>query len=109
MEVAYPTGLCIIRKIFMEWKNIMTTPAETLTEIENLSFEEAMKELETLVRKLEEGRVPLKEAITAYERGTSLRKHNEKLLEEARLKIDQIAQDAGGTLSTRPSPLEETL
>ena len=93
----------------MEWINIMTTPVETLSEIENFSFEDAMKELETLVRKLEEGRVPLKEAITAYERGTNLRKHNEKLLEEARLKIEQISQDTVGVLSTHPSPLEETL
>lgn len=83
-----------------------TTSSEV---IDTLSFEEAMKELETLVRTLEEGRIPLKEAIQAYERGVRLRKHNEKLLEEARLTIEEISQGSNGELSTRPSPLGETL
>ena len=82
---------------------------EVKTDVENLSFEESMNELEMLVRKLEEGRIPLKEAIAAYERGTILRKHSEKLLEEARLKIEHIVQDANGSFSTVPSPLEEKL
>ena len=88
---------------------MMMCAVDMPTDIESLSFEESMKELEILVRKLEEGRIPLKEAITAYERGTSLRKHGEKLLDEARLKIEHIVQDANGTFSTVSSPLEETL
>ena len=75
--------------------------------IENLSFEEAMKELEVLVGTLEEGRLPLKEAIQAYERGTRLRRHNEKLLEKARLTLEEIVQDSNGALSKRPSALLE--
>lgn len=93
----------------IERENMMTRAVDILTDVESLSFEESMKELEMLVRKLEEGRIPLKEAITAYERGTSLRKHGEKLLDEARLKIEHIVQDANETFSTVPSPLEETL
>ena len=71
----------------------MITVADPMTDLPNvqsLSFEDALKELEILVRKLEEGRIPLQEAILAYERGTALQKHGVRLLEEARLKVEQI-------------------
>ena len=73
--------------------------------VDDIPFEKALEELEILVKKLEEGRVPLKEAVQCYERGTHLRKHCEKLLNEARLTIDQIVQDDAGEISIIPSPL----
>ncbi len=78
-------------------------------ELLNLPFEEAMRELEGIVRKLEEGRLPLDEAIKNYERGAVLRTHCESLLKEAKLKVDQIVVTPPGTLSLERSPLENEL
>lgn len=78
-------------------------------ELLNLPFEEAMRELEGIVRKLEEGRLPLDEAIKNYERGAVLRTHCESLLKEAKLKVDQIVVTPSGTLSLERSPLENEL
>ncbi|MGI4851013.1 MAG: exodeoxyribonuclease VII small subunit [Janthinobacterium lividum] len=85
----------------------MLEPSAPTTHVATLSFEESLRELEGLVRRLEEGRIPLKEAMTSYERGTALRRQCEKLLSEARLKIDQIVQGEEGKLSTERSTLEE--
>jgi len=74
--------------------------------IENLSFEDAMRDLETIVRKLEEGKTSLEESIASYEKGASLRAHCEKKLKDARLRVEQIVIGPDGTLSTKPSNLE---
>jgi exodeoxyribonuclease VII small subunit len=63
------------------------------TPIEKLSFEDAMTELETIVRSLETGDTKLDDSIAAYERGVALRKHCESRLENARLKIEKITLD----------------
>ncbi len=65
--------------------------------IEKLSFEEAMGELEKIVRGLESGQAKLDESITSYERGTALKNHCEKLLKEAQLKIEKISLQPDGT------------
>ena len=85
----------------------MLEPSAPTIPVTTLSFEESLRELEGLVRRLEEGRIPLKEAMTSYERGTALRRQCEKLLSEARLKIDQIVQGEEGKLSTERSTLED--
>lgn len=59
-------------------------------EIKDLSFEEALSQLETLVRELESGRIKLDDAVTAYERAVSLKKLCENKLNAARLKIEKI-------------------
>jgi len=59
-------------------------------DLETLSFEQAMTELEALVKRLEEGRLPLEEAITAFERGALLKKHCEQKLLAAKMRVDQI-------------------
>lgn len=64
------------------------------------NFEEGMNELETLVRKLEEGRMPLEDAIQAFERGSLLRKFCEEKLLNAKLKVDQILIDTEGSVKT---------
>lgn len=71
-----------------------------------MSFEDAMRELETIVRKLEEGKTSLEEAITSYEKGAALRAHCEKKLKDARLRVEQIVIGPDGTLTTKPSNLE---
>jgi exodeoxyribonuclease VII small subunit len=68
----------------------------TDTAIKNLSFEDALAELETIVRNLETGDTKLDQSIEAYERGIALKKHCEKRLNDARLKIEKISMDDNG-------------
>ena len=63
--------------------------------IEEMSFEEAMTELEGIVRKLEEGRVQLEEAIQIFERGSLLKSHCQNKLNHAVLKIEQVNPKTG--------------
>ena len=57
---------------------------------EKLTFEEAMKELETLVDSLDKGEVSLDEAIAAYDRGSQLKDYCQKKLQEAKMKVETI-------------------
>ena len=66
-----------------------------------ISFEDALHELEAIVTSLERGDVSLDDAIAAFERGTALKAHCQKRLEEARMKVEQIKLPADGT-----SPVE---
>ncbi len=68
--------------------------------IETMSFEEALAELETIVRRLEEGAGKLEESIAAYERGIALRRHCEAKLHEAELRVEAVALGVGGTVAT---------
>lgn len=61
-----------------------------------MSFEEALTELEGIVRNLETGQTKLDDSINAYERGVALKNHCEKRLNDARLKIEKIAMDSKG-------------
>jgi len=67
-----------------------------------LSFEEALAELEQIVRGLESGQQKLEDAIAAYERGAALRRHCQAKLAEAEARVAAIVERADGTLSTRP-------
>ena len=60
------------------------------TELEKLTFEEAMQELEKLVDSLDKGDVSLDEAIAAYDRGSQLKDYCQKKLHEAKMKIETI-------------------
>ena len=75
-------------------------PAQTAVavapEIAKLSFEEAMAELDRIVRQIEEGRGELDQAITAYERGVALKRHCEAKLKEAEARIEKITINAEG-------------
>ena len=62
----------------------------------DMSFEEAMKELEAVVGRLESGDVPLEDSIKLYERGAVLKEHCQKKLAEAEEKVAQISLDADG-------------
>ena len=70
--------------------------------IKDLSFEQALGELETIVRGLEAGETELEKSITAYERGIALKKHCEAKLKDAQAKIEKITVGADGSLSTEP-------
>lgn len=62
----------------------------------SLSFEEALKELETVVRRLESGDVPLDESIDLYARGDALRAHCQARLDAAQARIEAIVADRDG-------------
>lgn len=64
--------------------------------IDTLSFEDALAELEGIVRDLETGKGKLEESVAAYERGAALRRHCEKLLAEAEQKVQAIVETPSG-------------
>ncbi|MDR2794882.1 MAG: exodeoxyribonuclease VII small subunit [Holosporaceae bacterium] len=68
-------------------------------DISKIEFEDALKELENIVRALEEGKSTLKESVALYERGTLLKKHCDGILEATQLKINQISSDKDGNVS----------
>ena len=70
-------------------------------DIAAMGFEEAMKELETIVKQLEGGQVKLDQAVQHYERGTALKTHCEGKLAEARTKVEKIT-GVGKALGLEP-------
>ena len=74
-------------------------------DIAGLSFEDALKELETIVQQLEQGKTKLDEAITAYERGALLKRHCEQKLAEAKMKVEKISFSADGSVTSQPADL----
>ena len=79
--------------------------AELPADIAGLSFEEALAELERIVRQLEEGKGRLDEAIDAYSRGVLLKRHCETKLAEAQARVDRIVLAPDGTPATEPADL----
>jgi exodeoxyribonuclease VII small subunit len=76
-------------------------------ELANLSFEDAMRELESIVRDLETGKAKLDDAVRAYERGAALKAHCEAKLAGAQAKIEQITIGPDGKISTAPFDTEK--
>lgn len=64
--------------------------------VAEMSFEDAMSELESVVAKLESGNVALEASIELYERGAALKEHCQKKLTEAEEKVAQISLDGDG-------------
>ncbi len=71
----------------------------TQTDVKKLSFERAMEELESIVTRLEGGKVPLEESVAIYERGESLKRRCEELLRHAEARVEKITTDANGEVS----------
>ncbi|MBU2582203.1 MAG: exodeoxyribonuclease VII small subunit [Alphaproteobacteria bacterium] len=77
--------------------------AGTHLDIEKLSFEKALSELEAIVGKLERGDVELEQSIAMYERGEALKAHCNRLLAQAEAKVEKITTDASGRpIGTEP-------
>ncbi len=70
-------------------------------DVTGLSFEDALAELEGIVRGLEGGKQKLEEAITAYERGALLRRHCEAKLAQAEARVQAIVERADGTVALK--------
>jgi len=72
--------------------------------VEEMTFEEAMRELEQVVGQLERGDVPLEDSIKLYERGAALKKRCEDRLKAAEEKVEAITADADGNAAgTKPA------
>ncbi|RKF18382.1 exodeoxyribonuclease VII small subunit [Altericroceibacterium spongiae] len=65
-------------------------------DISQMSFEDALRALEDVVRRLEGGEVPLDESIDLYERGEKLRKHCQARLDTAQARIEKIVAGSDG-------------
>jgi len=70
--------------------------AQTDPDIVAMSFEDALRALEEVVRKLESGEVPLDDSISLYERGEGLRKHCQARLDAAQARIEKIVTGPDG-------------
>jgi exodeoxyribonuclease VII small subunit len=74
-------------------------------DVAQLSFERAIDELETIVKRLEDGKVPLEESVAIYERGEALKRRCEELLRLAEARVEKITLDAAGR-PTGSEPLD---
>jgi exodeoxyribonuclease VII small subunit len=70
-----------------------------------LPFERAIEELESIVKRLEEGKVPLEESVAIYERGEALKRRCEELLAQAEARVNKLVLDASGK-PTGTEPLD---
>ena len=71
-------------------------------DLSKLSFEEALVQLESIVRELEGGKIKLDDAVEAYEKATALKEFCEEKLKAAQLKIEKINVSPEGVVSTEP-------
>jgi exodeoxyribonuclease VII small subunit len=77
----------------------------TNTDVTTLTFEKAIEELESIVKRLEEGKVPLDESVAIYERGEVLKRRCEELLAQAEARVNKLVLDASGK-PTGTEPLD---
>ncbi len=75
-------------------------------DIAKKSFEDALQELEEIVRKLESGDAALEESISLYERGAALKAHCEARLKAAREKVEKIILDENGNPKAEPAQFD---
>jgi exodeoxyribonuclease VII small subunit len=75
-------------------------------DVAKLSFEEALAELQALVKSLEKGDSKLDDAINSYKRGVDLKRQCEGKLREAQLRVEKIVQSADGAIDTEPVKID---
>jgi exodeoxyribonuclease VII small subunit len=76
------------------------------SDIVKLSFEDALEQLEDIVRELEEGSGELDASIKAYERGAHLKRHCESKLKEAQQRVEKVVLGADGEAGIEPADLD---
>ena len=74
-------------------------------DVKKMPFERAIEELKSIVKRLEEGKVPLEESVAIYERGEALKKRCEELLRQAEARVEKITLDTNGK-PTGSEPLD---
>jgi exodeoxyribonuclease VII small subunit len=77
-------------------QGMSTAAAKNNQDIKGMTFERAMKELESIVGRLERGDVELEESIAIYERGEALKDHCDRLLKQAEAKVEKLTFGADG-------------
>ncbi len=82
----------------------MTAVAETPPDLVALTYEDALGELDSLIRRLESGSIDLADSIVCYERGAALAAHCAKLLETTEQKIERLVLGPDGKPSEEPLP-----
>ncbi len=80
----------------------MAKKKETAKPAEKMKFEDAMEELELIVKQMEEGGLTLEESIERFERGIRLSQVCSKQLEEAELKVEKLTKSVSGELEVEP-------
>lgn len=80
--------------------------ADLPPDIAALSFEDALTELDRIVRQLETGATRLDDAINAYERGALLKRHCETKLREAQAKVERISFGPDGQVAVEPANIQ---
>lgn len=73
-----------------------------MDELKNMSFETALRELETIVRRMENGESPLEQSIQDYAKGMALKAYCESKLAEARMKVEKVVQGEAGQKTLAP-------
>ena len=83
---------------------VAPAPGSTIAfpDIAAFSFEAAMQELETIVRRLEKGDGSLESSLSDYGRGTALRDHCAAMLADAKLKVEMIVKQSNGPVALVP-------
>jgi exodeoxyribonuclease VII small subunit len=89
-------GVCETQGSWSITISVQSSPKGAAKAIEELSFEGALKELEAIVSRLEQGEVDLEDSIALYERGQTLKSHCEKRLKTAEGRLEKIVQGATG-------------
>ena len=75
-------------------------------DIRKMSYEEALTELEDIVRQLEDGSGGLDDGIKAYERGAMLKRHCEAKLQDAQMRVEKIVLNADGSSAVEDADLD---
>jgi len=83
----------------------MPSAARSDVAVEQMSFEAALRELESIVSKLEQGQVDLDDSIALYERGHALKAHCEQKLKSAERRLERIVHGPKGAEATEPLTL----
>jgi len=71
------------------------------------AFEEALRELEEIVNRLEQGEIPLEEALQLFEQGVKLSRSCHTKLDEAQKRVEILLKDEGGKMTAQPFKMEE--
>src|ERR1700724_2078748 len=79
------------------WESNMAENAQL--DVKRVSFERAIEDLEAIVKRLEDGKVPLEESVAIYERGEALKRRCEELLRQAEARVEKITTNASGEVS----------
>lgn len=75
-------------------------------DIKKMSFEDALAEMEDIVRNLESGQVKLEDAIDGYARGAHLKKHCQAKLKDAQARIEKIVIGPDGDIGAEPADMD---